>query len=100
MRMDIENYFYKKLNKIFISVFLLLTSCAPDSSNFANNFGFLPEDGGYKIARIFYIKGKIFTIKCDLSGNQLIMKFSKKEKKWKRSNYISKGCNFNFAELY
>jgi len=92
MKMDFKNYFSKNLKKIFIPVFLLLTSCASDSTNFAEIFGPIPKVEGYKVENNFFIKDNIFTMKCDLSGNQLIMKFSKKEKKWKTSKYISKGC--------
>ena len=94
MKKDIDNYSYK----IFLSVFILLTSCAPDSSNFTENFGTLPKEENYKVVRNFFIKDKIFIMKCDLSGNKLMLKFSKKENKWKRSKYISKGCNFNLTQ--
>jgi len=93
--MDREYLFYKHFKKIFFSVFILFTSCAPDSKNFAEHFGYLQKKEDYKVVSIFFIKDNIFTMKCDPSGNQLMMKFYKKENKWKKSKYISKGCNIN-----
>ena len=98
--MDRGYFYYKNFNKIFFSVLILLTSCAPDSKNFSKHFGTLPKEENYKVENIFFIKDKIFTMKCDPSGNQLIMKFYKKENKWKRSKYTSKGCNINSQNFF
>ena len=94
-----ESCYYNNFKLIFLSVFILLSSCASDSTNFNDIFGNIPKEEGYKVVKNFFIKDNIFTTKCDLSGNQLVLKFSKKENKWKKSKYISKGCTFNFSEL-
>ena len=98
--MDRENSYYKNFNKIFISMLTLIASCAPDSSRFVEYYGNFANTKEFEVVKIFFIKDKEYKMNCDVSGNQLLMKFSKKENKWKRSKYISKGCNFNSAKLY
>ena len=71
---------------------ILLIACAPESHNLSENFDDFSNGKKNKVVRFFSIKDNIFSMKCDVSGNKLMMKFSKKEKKWKRSKYISKDC--------
>ena len=97
----VEKYLYKNNHKkIFLPVLILLSSCASDSAIFNEYPVSFSKIEKFEVVRIFFIKDNIFTMNCDTSGNQLLMKFSKKEHKWKRSKYISKGCDFNSANLY
>lgn len=78
--------------KIFTIASLLISSCAYDNTSFSEDFGDPSEKEDYKVVSIFLIKDNVFKMRCDISGNKLMMKFSKKENKWKRSKYTSKGC--------
>ena len=79
-------------NYLILPSFILLIACAPESYNLSYNFDDFSNGKKNKVVRIFLIKDTLFSMKCDVSGNKLIMKFSKKEKKWKRSKYTSKDC--------
>ena len=94
--MRFSNFFNFKI--IHTLATILLSSCAQESSTFSD-FDDSTKLDTYKVVNIFFIKNNIYRKSCDISGNKLMMKLFKKEKKWKRSKYISKGCAFNFAQL-
>ena len=91
-----KNYFYCVFKNIFFSLLITtLTSCASENKKFTEYYKNLDNLESFNLKKFFLIKGKVYAIKCDSLGNKLLIRFSKNGKKWKRTRYISRGCNIN-----
>jgi len=70
-------------------------SCAADQKQYEINFSKLTNAKSFKNITFFSIKNETYAINCDYSKNKLFFKFLKDKKNWKRTKYISRGCEKN-----
>jgi len=75
--------------------FCILMSCAADQKQYEMNFPTLPNTKGFNNIGIFSFKNETYAINCDYSKNKLFFKLLKDKKNWKRTKYISRGCEKN-----
>ena len=88
-----NNFYFNLRNKIFFSIITFLSSCAPENELFSENFQKFEIINRFKVVSVFSLNDHIYAQQCDSYRNKLLLKFSKNSKSWKRTKYITKGCN-------